>query len=85
MTDMIRARRDMVRIGLEIGAILNQVEDDDDRDELHGVLEKTVNDELFAGATARSAYDLPDLLARSISGFGANVIELSTYSKRADK
>jgi len=80
---MIRLRRDMVRIGQEVAAILNTVEVDDDRDELHGVLEKTVNDDLFAGATARSSYDLPDLLARSIAGVGADVIDLSTYSKRA--
>lgn len=80
---MIRLRRDMVRIGQEVAAILNTVADDDDRDELHGVLERTVNEDLFAGATERSAYDLPDLLARSIAGAGADVIELSSWSKRA--
>jgi hypothetical protein len=82
---MIRLRRDMVRIGLEVGAILNTVEDDDDRDELHGVLEKTLNDDLFAGATARSSYDLPDLLARSVSGVDADVIDLASYSKRVGR
>lgn len=85
MTDLIKLRRIMVRIGEEAGAILNTIEDDNARDDLHGVLERAVNDKLFAGATARSAYDLPDLLARSIGGAGADVIEMSTYSRRAGR
>lgn len=54
-------RRDVVRIGLQVAGILNLVADDDERDALHGLLERTVNDELFAGSQLRAPAAVADL------------------------
>lgn len=61
-------RRHLTRAALEIGAILNTIEDDDERDKLHGHIEKVINDELYAGSlNRRTATDVIDLMERARS------------------
>jgi hypothetical protein len=48
-------RRDLTNVALELAAILNLVQDDDERDDLHGHVEKTINDALWAGSQSRQA------------------------------
>lgn len=53
MTDRA-LRRQLRKASLEIARILNLVVDDDERDDLHGLVERTINDELFEGSRIRN-------------------------------
>lgn len=46
-------RRLMTACALDMGAVLNTVEDDDERDLLRNHFEEVLNDELFAGSQNR--------------------------------
>lgn len=50
----VELKRRLTRAAFEIAALLNTVEDDDERDSLHGHVEKVVNDELYAGSVNRA-------------------------------
>lgn len=76
-----KLRRELTRIGFEVGAILNTIQDDDLRDLLHGVFERTVNDELYAGSRNRAAVAPLIVLAdRFRDATDADVVHI--YSKR---
>jgi hypothetical protein len=73
-------RKHLTRAALELAGILNTVMDDDERDELHGHIEKVINDELYAGSLNRRAIaPVIDLMERATRR-GGQVVDL--FSRR---
>jgi hypothetical protein len=73
-------RRHLTEAALEIGRILNTVADDDERDELHGHVEKVLNDELFAGSQLRSTANVVPLRRHGIG----QVVDIFSRKVRRD-
>lgn len=61
-----RLRGDMERVAVEVGAILNAISDDDVRDEMHGLFERTLNDELYAASRDRLGFLAPVIPLRPV-------------------
>lgn len=77
-------RRDLTRMALVVGGLLNVIQDDDEREQLQAHYERVLNDELWAGSQNRR---LAAPLHHALQAAGLrpvnNVVEL--HSVRVDK
>lgn len=77
-------RSDLARLAIEVGATLNIVQDDDDREKLQEHFEQVLNRELHAGALNRAtAAPVIDLMERL--QMRAKVVELFPQSRRVPR
>lgn len=83
MSDTRELRKHLTAASLEIGALLNTVTDDDERDSLHGHIEKVINDELHAGSVNRAAFAPVSELLERLRRRGSVVVDLG--SRRVPK
>lgn len=81
---MADLRRELTQKAVEVGALLNLVQDDDERELLQEHYERVLNDELYAGSQNRAAATplLASLATITPIGSRTNVVALDPHSRR---